>query len=154
MVPDQHSDSAPVVRRDRGVFASLLWPYSQVEQVVFGAFIMFVLTTLVLSSGFEAPIVLIGPAYVGMHVVAFMTSPANFVSRRLNPDQARLCLGRLGYRREVDAEPEVWFPPLPKWLIWSNSGVKIDVTDEGVRISGPHNMLDLLLNNLKAHRNV
>jgi len=151
MVSEQHSDLAPVVRRDRGVLVDLLWPYSLLEQLLFGAIMMFVLTALVVKSGFEAPIVMIGPAYLGIHTVAFMTSPANFVARRLNPDQARLCLGRLGYRRETDIEPEVWIPPLPRWMIWSNSGVKIDVTDEGVQISGPHNVLDLLLNNLKAH---
>lgn len=143
--------SEPTLVRDRVSPWALLWPYSGHDQVLFGTLLMSVLTFLVFRSGFEAPVVVIGPAYVGMHVVAFMTSPAHFVARRLNPDDARLCLGRLGYRRETDIESEVWIPPLPRWMIWSNSGVKIDVTDEGVEISGPHNVLDLLLNNLKAH---
>lgn len=144
------TDGVLLVRKG-GTLRSLLWPYSGHDQVLFGAILMSVLTFLVLRSGFEAPSVVIGPAYCGMHAAAFMTSPAHFVARRLNPDDARLCLSRLGYRRETDAEPEVWLPSLPRWLFWSNSGVKFDVTDEGVRISGPHTLLDLLLNNLKAH---
>lgn len=151
MAPVQHTDLAPVVRRDRGVLADLLWPYSLLEQLLFGAILMFVLIALVFKSGFDAPIVVIGPAYVGMHAVAFMTSPANFVARRLNPDHARLCLGRLGYRRKTDAEPEVWLPSLPKWLIWSNSGVVLRQSGNGLTIHGPYLALDVLLNTLKAH---
>jgi hypothetical protein len=144
------TDGVLLVRKG-GTLRSLLWPYFVLDQVLFAAILMSVLTFLVLRSGFEAPIVMIGPAYLGIHTVAFITSPAHFVARRLNLDDARLCLGRLGYRREADVEPEVWLPPLPRWLIWSNSGVKLEFTDEGVRVSGPHPLLDLLLNNLKAH---
>ena len=146
----RRTDGVRVVRKG-GTLRPLLWPYSGHDQVLFGTILMSVLTFLVLRSGFEAPSVVIGPAYCGMHVVAFMTSPAHFVARRLNPDDARLCLGRLGYRRETDAEPEVWLPSLPRWLFWSNSGVKIAATDEGVRVSGPYLALDVLLITLKAH---
>ena len=95
-------ESDVFVVRKGGSVRPLLWPYFVFDQVVFGAIIMAVLTFLVLKSGFEAPFVIIGPAYLGMHIVAFMTSPGYFVSRSLNPDEARLCLGRLGYRPEMD----------------------------------------------------
>ena len=137
--------------RKGGMLRSLLWPYSGHGQLIFGTILMSVLTFLVLRSGFEAPSVVVGPAYCGMHVVAFMTSPAHFVARRLNPDDARLCLGRLGYRRETDAEPEVWLPSLPKWLIWSNSGVGLEQSGNGLTVHGPYLALDVLLNTLKAH---
>ena len=144
-------ESGVLLVRKGGTLRSLLWPYSGHDQVLFGAFLMSVLTFLVLRSGFEAPIVVIGPAYCGMHVVAFMTSPAHFVARRLNPDDARLCLGRLGYRRETDAEPEVWLPSLPRWLMWSNSGVGLEQSGNGLTVHGPYLALDVLLNTLKAH---
>ena len=76
---ERHANASPgmaLTFRD-GLVRALLWPYFVFDQVLFGAIIMAVLTFLVLRSGFEAPIVMIGPAYVGMHVVAFMTSPAN-----------------------------------------------------------------------------
>ena len=144
------TDGVLLVRKG-GTLRSLLWPYFVLDQLLFAAILMSVLTFVVLRSGFEAPIVVIGPAYCGMHVVAFMTSPAHFVARRLNPDDARLCLGRLGYRCETDAEPEVWLPSLPRWLMWSNSGVGLEQSGNGLTVHGPYLALDVLLNTLKAH---
>jgi hypothetical protein len=139
------------IRYTRSFASVLIWPYSLREQVLFGLTLMTALTLLVVGSGFEAPLVVIGPAYMGMHAVAFMTSPASVFVGHLRPDHVRLCLSRLGYRREPDPRQEVWLPPLPKWLIWSNSGVGLGKSGNGLTLHGPYLVLDVLLNNLKAH---
>lgn len=136
---------------DRWTYSVLVWPYSLPAQVLFGISLMTILTLLVVGSGFEAPLVVIAPAYLGMHTVAFMTSPASVFVGHLQHDHVRLCLSRLGFRREADPRQEVWLPSLPKWLIWSNSGVSLGQSGNGLTIHGPYLALDVLLNTLKAH---
>lgn len=139
-----------MVKRTHSLFRLLLFPFYSIYE-----FIYFIALEVGLS---VASILILGSVrigvlfagYLGWMMVAASTTPSEARLSKAARNEVERVLKELRYN--FRAADQRWIPDVPRFLVWRYNNVTLETEKESLRIVGPRNILEEIIDRTSKSR--